>query len=126
LFKKKIKSGEQIYPEMVSIIVDEVNLEGEEYYSVSYMLYIDEDLSNSRVIELGTTLNSEESVLDAALIAIEYAESLWSLESIYPSVTVRGESGIKGHALIVDILKEYQKQLYNKEESLADGFAEDS
>lgn len=118
MFKKKIKSGEQIYPEMISIVIDEVKLGAGKYYSVSYMLYIDEDLSNSRVIELGTTLNSEESVLDAALIAIEYAESLWSLESIYPSVTVRGESGIKGHALIVDILKEYQKQLYNKEETV--------
>ncbi len=118
MFSKKIKSGEQIYPEMVSIIIDEIVIEGEKYYTVSYLLYIDEDLANSRVIELGTTLNSNVSVIDAVILAIDYAESIWSLEVIYPSAFFRNSIGVQGHTEIADILKEYQKQLYNKEETV--------
>lgn len=118
MFNKKIKSGEQIYPEMISIIIDEMVIEGVKYYSVSYLLYIDEDLANSRVIEIGTTLNSDVSFIDAVNLAIDYAERIWSLEVIYPSAFFRNSSGVQGHAVIVDILKDYQKQLYNKEETV--------
>lgn len=118
MFNKKIKSGEQIYPEMISIVIDEIVIEGGKYYSVSYLLYIDEDLANSRVIELGTTLNSDVSFIDAVNLAIDYAESVWSLEVIYPSAFFRNSIGVQGHAVIVDILKDYQKQLYNKEETV--------
>lgn len=118
MFKKKIKNGEQIYPEMICIVIDEIVIEDEKYYSVSYLLYIDEDLANSRVIELGTTLNSDVSFVDAVNLAIEYAESIWSLEVIYPSAFFRNSIGVQGHAVIVDILKDYQKQLYNKEETV--------
>lgn len=118
MFNKKIKSGEQIYPEMISIIIDEMVIEGVKYYSVSYLLYIDKDLANSRVIEIGTTLNSDVSFIDAVNLAIDYAERIWSLEVIYPSAFFRNSIGVQGHAVIVDILKDYQKQLYNKEETV--------
>lgn len=109
---------------MISIVIDEIVIEGGKYYTVSYLLYIDEDLANSRVIELGTTLNSDVSFIDAVNLAVDYAESVWSLEVIYPSVFFRDSIGVQGHAVIVDILKDYQKQLYNKEENLTDGLAE--
>lgn len=118
-FTKSIKNGAQIYPEMVTIVIDRVVIEGELLFSVSYILHIDDDLRNGRVLELGTTLYSETSLDDAALIAIEEAEYMWSLDILYPVAVVRDEnSGIKGVHELNELIVEYQKHLYKEEETV--------
>lgn len=118
-FTKSIKNGAQIYPEMVTIVIDRVVIEGELLFSVSYILHIDDDLRNGRTIELGTTLYSETSLDDAALIAIEQAEYMWSLDIIYPVAVVRYENeGVKGIHELKELIVEYQKNLYKEEETV--------
>lgn len=118
-FTKSIKNGEQIYPEMVTIVIDRVIIKGELLFSVSYILHIDEDLRNGRRLELGTTLYSETSIDDAALIAIEEAEYMWSLDILYPAAVVRDEdAGVKGIHELKELIVEYQKNLYKEEETV--------
>lgn len=118
-FTKSIKNGAQVYPEMVTIVIDRVVIQGELLFSVSYILHIDEDLRNGRTIELGTTLYSETSLDDAALIAIEEAEYMWSLDILYPAAVVRYENeGIKGVHELKELIVEYQKNLYKEEETV--------
>lgn len=118
-FTKSIKNGAQVYPEMVTIVIDRVVIEGKLLFSVSYMLHIDEDLHNGRRIELGTTLYSETSLDDAALIAIVAAEYIWSLDILYPVAVVRDENvEVKGIHELKELIVEYQKNLYKEEETV--------
>lgn len=85
---KTISTGTNIWPEMVVLIVDQMELETETVYAISYMIYLDEDLSESRTIEISTVLCNRDRLL-AIDEGTRYAIDMFSVKKLYPEAIYR-------------------------------------
>ena len=73
---------------MVVLIVDQMELETETVYAISYMIYLDEDLSESRTIEISTVLCNRDRLL-AIDEGTRYAIDMFSVKKLYPEAIYR-------------------------------------